>query len=122
MTLSYKVMGAGVPDLLVQAAFKDVGDSLTAAGTTQGTALELTNRVNRITTAAANSGVVLASQGSAGDTQSVFNGGANAVKVYPPVGAKINGQATNAAISLAINTGCDFRCVSSTQWFAVLSA
>lgn len=122
MALSYKVMGAQVPALFVEAGFKDVGASLSAAGTTQGTATTLTNNVNEITTVAANSGVILDPQISAGDVQTVYNGGANGLRVYPPTGAKINALATNAAMILAVNTACDFKCVSATKIIAVLSA
>ena len=70
----------------------------------------------------ADSGVVLHSSLSAGDQQTVFNAGADAVKVYPPSGMKINALSTNAAMLLAVNTGCLFKCVSSTRVFGVLSA
>ena len=66
--------------------------------------------------------MVLNASLAAGDSQSVFNAGANAVKVYPTSGMKINALATNAAMTLAVNTGCIFKCISSTRVFGVLSA
>ena len=116
-----KVFAAGLPIPLVECICKDVA-TVSAAGTTQGTATELTAADSEITTVAAGSGVILNSNLSAGDQQTVFNAGANAVKVYPPSGFKINALATNAAMTLATNTGCLFKCVSSTRVFGVLSA
>ena len=99
----------------------DVGAGLSAAGTTQATATALTNAINGLTTVGAASGVILFAGGT-GYTQSVYNGGANAVNVYPPTGAKINNIATNGAHILAINTACTYTFLSATQIFGVLSA
>ena len=120
--LGYKAFAAGLPIPLAEVLCKDTATSISAAGTTQGTATELTAADNEITTAAAGSGCVLSSELAAGDEQSVFNAGANAVKIYPPSGMKINALAANAAMLLAVNTGCIFKCVSTTRVFGVLSA
>ena len=120
--LGFKAFAAGLPIPLAECICKDVGTSISAAGTTQGTATELTAADSEITTVAAGAGVVLSASLAAGDQQSVFNAGANAVKIYPPTGFKINALATNAAMTLATNTGCIFKCVSSTRVFGVLSA
>ena len=117
-----KVFGAGLPGLAVQAICQDIGTSLTASGTLQSDALELVNADNDVTSVASGSGVVLLSTASAGDTQTVFNSGANPLKVYPPVGSKINSLPTNVWMILAVNTGCIFKRVSSTKFFGVLSA
>lgn len=119
--LGYKVFSAGLPIPLMECVCKDTG-SVSAAGTTQGTATELTAADNEITTVAAGAGVVLNASLSSGDQQSVFNAGANSVKVYPPSGFKINALSANEPMLLAVNTGCIFKCVSSTRVFGVLSA
>ena len=116
-----KVFSAGLSIPLMECMCKDTG-SVSAAGTTQGTATELTAADNEITTAAVGSGCVLSSNLAPGDSQSVFNAGANAVKLYPPSGFKINSLSANAPMLLAVNTGCIFKCVSSTRVFGVLSA
>lgn len=116
-----KVFPAGLPISLMECMCKDIG-TVSAAGTTQGTATELTMADSEITTAAAGSGVVLSSSLSGGDLQTVFNAGANAVKVYPPSGFKINSLSTNSPMTLPTNTGCLFKCVSTTRVFGVLSA
>lgn len=100
---------------------QDVGVSISAAGTTQGTATLLFNGINWVTIAAANSGVILY-PGNLGTSQIVYNAGANAVKVYPPTGAQINGLAVNAGHLLATNTVCVYWNLSSVQVIGVLSA
>lgn len=120
--LGWKVFGSGIAGMSVQALCQDAGTSLSAAGTTQGTATELVNADNEVTTVASGAGVVLASLGSAGDTQTVFNAGANPLKIYPPSGKSINALTANLPMTLGTNTGCLFKFVSSTRIFGVLSA
>jgi len=105
---------------------QDVGQSISAAGTTQATATLLFNGLNQVTTVASGSGVVLfGGTGGAtnqGTVQMVYNGGANALKVYPPLGVGINGLAANSAHLLAPNTGCAYWTVNSTLIMGLLSA
>ena len=100
---------------------QDVSPPLTATGTTQATALLLINGVAYIGTAAAGSGVLLF-PGNPGTEQSVYNGGANAVKVYPTSGAQINALGTNNPMLLSPNTFCMFRNLTITQTVGNLSA
>ncbi len=120
--LGYKVLSAGLSGPLSACICKDTETSISAAGTTQGTATELKAADSEITTVSAGAGCVLASGLASGDEQTVFNAGANAVKIYPPSGMKINALAANAPMSLATNTGCLYKCISSTRVFAILSA
>ena len=122
MALGWKVFGQGMPGPTAVALLQDVATSISAAGTTQGTATELAAADNEVSTVAAGAGVVLSSKLAAGDEQTVFNAGANALKVYPPSGMKINALAANAAMTLGTNTGVYFKCVSTTRVFGVLSA
>lgn len=120
--LSWKVFGSGMPGLQVRAVCKDVGITLSAAGTTQGTATELTAADNEVTTVADGAGVVTSQFLASGDTQSVFNAGANALKVYPTSGMKINSLPANQPMLLPTSTGCLLKCVSTTRIFGILSA
>ena len=122
MALGWKVFAQGMASPVAVALLQDVATSVSAAGTTQGTATELTAADSEVTTVAAGSGVVLSSNLAAGDQQSVFNAGANALRVYPPTGMSINALAANAYMTLATNTGVWFKCVSTTRVFGVLSA
>ncbi len=100
---------------------QDVSPSLTAAGTTQATALLLINGISYLGTVAANSGVILF-PGNPGTSQRVYNAGANSVKVYPTSGAQINALGTNNPMLLAPNTLCEFWNLTSTQTVGNLSA
>ena len=119
--LAYKLFGSGLTTLTV-ASMTDVATGLTAAGTNQGTAYEITSAKNAFTTVASGTGAVLDSDARGGDAQLIYNGGANTLRVYPPSGAGINNLAANAAVLLAPATACEFHCMSTTLWTAVLSA
>ena len=120
--LGHKVFGSGIAGLSVQAICQDAKTSISAAGTTQGTATELTSADNEVTTVADGAGVVLYSNATAGDTQSVFNAGSNPLRVYPPTSQRINGLPLNLHMTLGLNTGVILKKVSATRWFGVLSA
>lgn len=108
------------------AAQLDVTRGISAAGTTQATATLLISGVSVLGTVASGSGVLLQT-GGVGTTQIVYNGGANAVNVYPPIGLKINGIAANGPHILAPNTTCQYWTVTDSagttpQIVAILSA
>lgn len=92
---------------------------LTATGLTQATALKLTTDWNEVDTVAANSGVMLPSL-QPGQPVMVFNGGANALLVYPATGIQIDALGVNVAYSLATGKTQIFNCwttilIRSTQ-------
>ena len=120
--LAYKVMGAGVNGFAVEAICLDVASGLTATGTTQADAYVLAAASNAFSTVASGTGAVLYSVTVAGDSQMVYNGGANALKVYPPSGEKLNALATDAPMTLAVNTACLFSKLTPTVWTGILSA
>lgn len=122
MGLAKNIMGGGFSWMQAQAVNGPaIAPTVTAAGTTQGTATALTADINFISTAPANSGVILYA-GTKGDSQIVYNGGANPVLVYPPTGSKINQVSANTGVVLPTNTFCEYFIVSSTQIIADLSA
>lgn len=96
------------------------GVTATASGT-QGNSVLLQTAFNRITTAAAGSGVRIP-PAVAGAELTVINRGANAVNVFPSTGDAINGGAANAAYSLATLRSCRFICAVAGQWDIQLSA
>ena len=123
MGYAKNIMGAGIPAAAAAAdTVSSVATGLTAAGTTQGTALAITADVNFISTVGASSGVQIYN-GVIGDSVFVMNdGGANALTVYPPTGSKFNNLATNAGFTLNANTPVWCIKVTATRWFAILSA
>lgn len=120
--LGWKVLGSGLSSLAVTAITQDVNAAVSAAGTTQATATELTSTVSDVTTVGSGSGVVLSSKLATGDSQLVLNSGANPLSVYPPTGMKINQLAANTAILLQPNTAAEFTCLSTTKIAGFLSA
>jgi hypothetical protein len=91
-------------------------DALTAVGTTQATALQLTGTLCTITSAAAGTGVNLP-PASAGEDVTVINNGANAILVYPAqvsVNDTINGIAASQGILLLPFSTGYFLCTSPT--------
>lgn len=118
---AFQVMGAGFSSGQAVALGGTMNTAVSAAGTTQGTATTLTAAVNDVTTAAANSGVILP-QGQTGDEFQILNSGANPVYVYPPTGAKLNNLTTNAGASLPINTTMQVIQLSTTKFMVMQSA
>ena len=102
-------------------ALKANASGLTAAGTTQGTALAITNQTNEFTTVAASSGGILPSP-EQGEFIFVANAGANALNVYPATGHSINALASNAPFSLAAGKNAVFWAATASKWYANLSA
>lgn len=93
--------------------------SLTATGSNQAAALQLTAEINAISTVPASSGVILPV--SIGTTFIVINYGTNPLNVYPPVGAVIDSGGLNVPFSLPVGAKLMFIQVSGTQ-FATLNA
>ena len=120
MALAWKLFGSGLNSLQVAAIGNDVASGLTATGTNQATAYAMTAADNEFTTVADGSGARLYA-GTPGDSQTVYNGGANPITVYPPTGSQINGLGTNNGVALPSATACLFKCVSSTRWIGILS-
>lgn len=114
-----KLVKTGIWGETAKAVVGDMATGLTAAGSTQATALALTADHNKIGTAALNTGVLLR---KVAGMQTVYNGGANAVSVYPPVGGTINSGAANAAFSVATTKTAAFLSADGVNFIAVLSA
>jgi len=122
MAIPSRLMGSGLSSLAAVNICGDVGDTLTAAGTSNTDALALSAAINRVTTTAASTGVRLPLPES-GSAIVVVNSGANALLVYPGTGAQINAlTATTAGFSVAAGGRAMFVGTSSTNWFAILSA
>ena len=119
--LAYKLFGSGLTTLTV-ASITDVATGLTATGSTVSDAYEVTFARNAFSTVAAGTGAILDSDSAAGDSQLIYNGGANALRVYPTTGAQVNNLGTNNPAFLAPRTAAEFHKLSATLWTAVLSA
>ena len=122
MSLQQRITTSGLSAVNAQAIQGTVANGLTALGSTQATALQLTADVNYFTTVGAGTGCILPAM-NAGDTVDVYNKGANALLIYPPVGGAINGLGTNAGYSNATATAyAQIRCITPILYIASQSA
>lgn len=123
MPLSARMVAAGISAIQAQAIQGTVANTLTATGTSSQTAsFPLAADVNRFTTVAANAGALLPAM-NPGDEVIIFNGGANALLVFPPVGGTINALGANNSYSVATATPLVIVvCVTPTLYLASQSA
>ena len=122
MALAKNIMQGGMSAGGAKAINGSIATALTAAGTVIGDALDLNADTNVIGTCGSGAGVQLPSA-EIGDSCEVYNGGANACKVYPEAsGSTINALTAGAGFLLPINTACYARKITATRWIAFLSA
>lgn len=122
MALARNIMRGGYSAGNAKAINGAVATGLTATGTTLATALALQADSNVLGTVASGTGVSLPSC-EIGDSVEIYNGGANAVTVYPDTSSvQINGLTAGNGFLLGTSTMCYVRRVSTTRWIANLSA
>lgn len=122
MALAQNIMKGGFSAGQAKAVNGNIATGLVAAGTTITDALALKADSNVIGTCAAGAGVKFPTC-ELGDSVEIYNGGANACKVYPDSSSNtINQLSAGASFNLAVNTMCYARKVSSTLWIVNLSA
>ena len=102
----------------------DVGDGLSAAGTTQGTATAIVHVSSIFTTVDPGTGgrLPVTPTVSARDRLHVANHGANTLLVYPPSGGKLSNRTANWPAQIPPNKCGDFLCIDGTNYSALLSA
>jgi hypothetical protein len=100
-----------IPNLSVEGFIdQSTAAALTAAGTNRATGLALTKSINFLGTVASGTGVVLpaASTVGVGGCVIVFNGGANAAKVYAAGSDTIDGTAGSTGVTLTNALRCAY--------------
>ena len=97
------IVASGLSVRQTHAVLGNISSAVSAAGTTQGTATQLTADVNLVTTATEGQGVILPAM-TLGDVIWVANGtsGGSAADfyVYPVSGGKLNGQTVDVGLLL----------------------
>lgn len=121
MAYAREIMQGGFSAGSAKALGGQAKSTISAAGTVVGDSTALTASINFLSTVAAGTGVQVA-DGELGDSVIIYNGGANAVKIYPPTGDNFNQLAVNSSISLASVTGCMIVKVTTAQWVVFVSA
>lgn len=92
-----------------------ISATVSAAGSTQGTATALTKTYNIVSTASANQGVVLPSA-AAGLVINLYNVSGNTIKVYPASTETIDGGSANAPIEVVTANGAELVGISTGGW------
>jgi len=118
MAIPSRVQGAGQSGGATTAICGDVGNTLTAAGSSATDALALSAVHNRVSTTAASTGVKLP-PAEAGAIVTVANDGASTLTVYPQTGSTIDG---GASVSVATTKRRLFVGISPTVWVSILGA
>ena len=122
MALANNILRGGFSAGQAKAVNGAIATGLTAAGTTITDALDLSADTNVIGTCASGAGVQVPAC-EIGDSVEIYNGGANACKVYPDTtSAQFNALGAGNSFSLGTNTTCYCRKITSTRWIVNLSA
>ena len=120
------LMGAGFSALQAQMINGVGAGPLVATGATQATALLVTACSNLFVVVGAGTGVILPlltqSRAGGGDIIAVYNNGANALLVYPPVGFVIGTLAANATVSIPSGKAAFFSPLGNNNYVYLLSA
>jgi hypothetical protein len=114
MTRVATLVGAGVPPSAAQATvgFNSIGVS--GAGSSSQANSTLIQASNTfVSTNGSGGGVRLPTGASPGDSFFIYNGGANTLNIYPPVGGAINGGSVDATYTAATLTAVAGRCISA---------
>lgn len=98
-----------------------VSATVSAAGSTQGTATALSSDLNVTTTVASNTGVVLPTA-VAGMVVVVVNKGANPLNLYPASGGQIDALGSNIALVIPVGGWVEVNASSTTQWYSTNNA
>lgn len=122
MPIPSRLLGSGVSAQAATNTCGDVATGLTATGSTNADALQLSSVINHVGTTASGTGVILPPL-EPGASVFVINSGANALLVYPGTGFQINAlTATTQGFSVAAGGRAQFIAFTSTKWGAILSA
>lgn len=97
-----------------------LGTGIAAAGTTQGTATNLTKEINVVSSSTAGTalGVILPGN-QQGARIIVINTSSNAINVYPPGAGQIDSLGASAAFTLPVNGKIMFIATSNTQYYTL---
>jgi hypothetical protein len=120
MSILNRLIAAGAPPQLSKEICGTVS-TISAAGTTLGSATPLPNAKNNVTVGIANAGVALALL-APGEEQTVYNNTGATIKIYPfDANGTINGGGAGAAVTLATGKMARFECVTLDNYMYVVT-
>lgn len=98
-------------------SLETVGNALTAVGANRAAALQLAAQINVISSAAASTGVLLP-VGVIGMVITVYNNGANPIKVYATASETIDGTAGATGVTLTNALRCQYTFTAANTWIS----
>jgi hypothetical protein len=105
--------------LVVEGLVQQVADeNITASGTTQATATQITKNINIVTSVPTNSGIRMP-VAAPGYRIIIKNTTSNPLNLYPASGARINSLVNNEAFVLPAEASLEFYASSATQWYTL---
>lgn len=116
--LFFQSLSSLIVDLVGGVLGFTVQNGAEATGNSQATALQMTTEWIEVTVTPVGSGVALRPFGP-GVASSVFNRGANALNIYPPVGGTIDTRAVNAPYPLPVGKVQVFSQVEDTLFLSM---
>jgi hypothetical protein len=113
------MIATGLPVKQAHAILGTAAAAVTAAGTNQSTATQLTADHNLITACDPGQGVILPAM-TFGDEVWVANGDSDAdLLVYPRTGGKLNNQTANTPLSVATGRAAVFRAIGALDCLVI---
>ncbi len=120
MASTNNMMGQGYTAQQAEAIVGNVVVAQTSAGSSAADATALNNAdAYLLPTVGSGEGVIIRDTVPVKSELRIYNGGANALLVYPPTGCQINDGTASAAISVAAGKGALIARLSATQFGAV---
>lgn len=104
MALKSDLLFSSLPPAAANKLGFDSLQSVTAAGSTQGTATSLNTNCANVTTSIISSGVIITAPI---EYNYIYNSGPNTLTVYPPVGSNFLGLAANVGVQVAVNVALE---------------
>jgi len=114
--IARELASSGLSGLTAQAILGSRSLTVTAAGTTQGTATALTSAVNVITTCTEAASGVLLPVNDLCDVIQVINATSSNLRVYPPSGGSFNGGTANIPYTMAPNSSEEFTQIGTANY------
>ena len=119
MALASDIMRGGFSAISARAVQGQTNGAIAAAGTTQGTATDLTMSNNAVTSG---TGGVQRPSAEISDEIAILNISGSQITVYPPTSEQINSLSANTGFLLGNNTAVKVKKFTATRWMAFLSA
>jgi hypothetical protein len=115
------LVGVGMPFALA-AQLGNQAAAVTCAGTSQATATTALTKLNLLTAASSQTGVVIGGTPLLGSPHYFATTSSTSAVVYAPVGHTLNGSASTSGLTVAQNKSALLIQTSLKNWYSILTA